>query len=288
MSNTVHVNEDRVPVVAADELVSGGATTIQRQLNDPISAFVAGRLSVRSLQSISNGLSASLRGNLIHDALDYLYGDLPSQSEIAAWQDDERQNRIDNAVRSAFARHERFVDPVLQELLLLERRRAHKLLQGLVAVDIGRESFAIARVEQAIDVALSGIRLKLRIDRQDRLDDDSLIILDYKTGVKKRFLDGQREPLQIQLVVYACAVNQEVAGLGLINIDSRSIDLDGAGRSFTSTDSWDEDLLRWKSRVKDAAAQIQRGDVRINMVQGSDAARPLSLLSRVEELRHDR
>ena len=285
--NTVHSSEDRVPVVAADELVSGGATTIQRQLSDPISAFAAGRLGVRSMQRISNGLSASLRGNLIHDALDYLYRDLPSQSEIAAWQDDERRSRIDNAVQAAFARHERYVDPVLKELLLLERWRAQELLSGMVTVELGRESFAIAEVEQALDVALSGIRLKLRIDRQDRLDDGSLIILDYKTGAKKRFLDGQREPLQIQLVVYACAVNEAVAGLGLINIDSRSIDFDGAGRSFTSTDSWDEDLLRWKSRVMDAAAQIQRGDVSINMLLGGDAIRPLSLLSRVEELRHD-
>lgn len=285
--NTVHSSEDRVPVVTTDELVSGGATTIQRQLSDPISAFAAGRLGVRSLQRISSGLSASMRGNLIHDALDYLYRDLPARSEIAAWQDDELQSRIGNAVNSAFARHERYVDPVLRELLLLERSRVQKLLLGLVAVDVGRESFAIARVEQALDVALDGIRIKLRIDRQDRLDDGSLIILDYKTGTKKRFLDGQREPLQIQLVVYACAVNEEVAGLGLINIDSRSIDFDGAGRSFTATDSWDEDLGRWKARVMDAAAQIQRGDVRINMVQGSDASRPLGLLSRIEELRHD-
>jgi RecB family exonuclease len=274
-------------VVAANELVAGGATTVQRQLSDPISAFAAGRLGIRSLQRISSGLSASLRGNLIHGALDYLYRDLPSQSEIAAWQDEELLSRIGSAVQLAFARHERYADPVLKELLLLERRRVQKLLSGLIVIDLGRESFAIASVEQALDVALSGIRLKLRIDRQDRLDDGSLIILDYKTGVKKRFLDGQREPLQIQLVVYACAVNEEVAGLGLVNIDSRSIDFDGAGRSFTSTDTWEDDLRRWKSRVMDAASQIQSGDVRINMLQGSDASRPLSLLSRVEELRHD-
>ena len=88
-------------------------------------------------------------------------------------------------------------------------------------------------------------------------------------------------------MVYACAVNEDVAGLGLINIDSRLIDFDGAGKSFTSTDTWDEDLRRWKAGVLDAAAQIRRGDVRINRVQGSDASRPLSLLSRIEEIRHD-
>ena len=93
--------------------------------------------------------------------------------------------------------------------------------------------------------------------------------------------------MQIQLVVYAHAVGDNVAGLGLVNIDSRLISFDGAGKPFSDAESWDEDLLRWKSQVDAAAAEFQRGDVRINMRQGSGVARPLCLLSRVEELRHD-
>jgi ATP-dependent helicase/nuclease subunit B len=278
---------DSVPSVAAGEKVLGGATTIQLQVSDPFSAFAVGRLGVRRLQSISGGLSASLRGSLIHDALQRLYEECPSQAQIASWNADERQTRINRSIRAAFIRHERNVDPVLQQILLLEQSRVAALLEQLVGVDLGREPFTIAAVEQSLVVTMSGVTLGFRIDRLDRLSDGSLVILDYKTGTKKRLLDRDREPTQLQLIVYACAIDEEVSGMGLFNIDSRSIDIDGAGRTFSSTDTWVDDLSRWKLRAENAAAGIQSGDVRVNMSQGGDATRPLGLLSRVEELRHD-
>ena len=284
---SVCLNEDPVPPVTVSERIAGGATTIQRQLSDPFSAFAFGRLLIKSLSPIENGLSPILRGNLIHDALQYLYRELPSQPTIADWGDAERQQRIKGAVDAAFARHERHVDSVLAQLLQFERQRVATLLDKLVSVDVARGPFNIEHVEKAVQTILSGVSLNLRIDRIDRQPSGTLTILDYKTGAKKRFLDRSREPTQIQLVVYACALDDAIGALGLINIDSRSIDIDGAGSPFAAAESWDEDLRRWKSLVLSAAAALQRGDVRTNVVVGSDSARPLGLLSRIEELRHD-
>ena len=276
---------DAVPAVTQDESVSGGAATIQNQLLEPFSAFAFGRLGIRALSAIVSGLAASLRGTLIHDALHALYAELPARDDIQGWVESEQQQRIAAAIEKAFWRHEQFVDPMLQQLFALERHRVAQLLRAVVLLDQQRDAFQIRNTEGALDVVVSGVRLSLRIDRLDQLEDGSLVILDYKTGARKRFLDRNGDPNDMQLVVYASAVEEPVAGLGLVNIDSRDVDIDAAGRHFTPKLDWDKDLRRWKLQVVDAAAALQRGDIRVDALQSNDSARPLALLSRIGELR---
>ena len=95
--HTVVVDES-IPAIGTGENISGGAGTIARQMADPITAFIVGRLGVRSLQAQAVGLPASLRGNIIHDALHRLYIDTPSRAEICAWSDDDM--RVVRATRT--------------------------------------------------------------------------------------------------------------------------------------------------------------------------------------------
>ncbi len=286
-TNPVFGAQDPVPPVSEDESISGGATTINYQLREPFSAFAFGRLGVRPLIGISSGLAASLRGSLIHDALSNLYSERPSQTEITSWDQASRQERIELSLQTAFARHERYADPVLGALLELERQRDAELLRQVITLDTARKPFRIAQVEAATDVLLDGIRLGLRIDRIDQLDDGELVILDYKTGMRKVFRRSDGIPNDMQLVVYAFAVSEPVAGLGLINVDSRSVDIDAAGTEFTPELDWSETLSQWKQAVLVAARDLRRGDVRINGLLDRQAARSLSLLSRIAELRRE-
>jgi probable DNA repair protein len=281
------VSTDRVPPVTPDEEVQGGAGTIQNQLSEPFSAFAYGRLGIRSLDAISSGLTASLRGTLIHDALHTLYKDLPSQVGLRNWTEYERQERIEKAVNKAFWRYEKNADATLRQVFALERQRVSKLLHAVMLVDTEREPFHVGDTEGALEVVISGVRLGLRVDRIDRLDDGSVVILDYKTGTPKRFLDRHGDPNDMQLVVYASAIKEPVAGLGLVNIDSRNVGIDAAGRDFTPKMDWDTELERWKMQVADAASELQRGDVRLDGDQTTDSARALSVLSRIGELRRE-
>ena len=160
-------------------------------------------------------------------------------------------------------------------------------MHAVVELDVAREPFSILDVEAALEAVVEGLRLSLRIDRIDQLDDGGLVILDYKTGSRKAFRSRDGLPNDMQLVVYALAVSGPVAGLGLINVDSRAVDLNGAGTAFTPDLDWGETLAEWKREVSEAAHNIQRGDVRINRLLDRRAARPLSLLSRIAELRRD-
>ena len=281
------IADDPVPAVSEAEKVRGGAGTLQWQLSEPFAAFAYGRLGISRLQGIVPGLSPMLRGNLVHAALHYLYEDLPTQGTICDWDTDVLSGRVAAATGRAFSRYERRADDVLAQLLRLEQARVKRLLRDVVENDKGRQSFRVDAVEEQRDFECAGLTLQLRIDRIDRYDDDSIAILDYKTGASRRFLDAEGDPRDIQVVVYAYAVPDSVATLGLYNVDSRETGLDVSRRSAVDAQDWDAQIQRWSDYVVRAAQEVVSGDVRINAAKSIGDSRPLSLLSRIGELKRD-
>ena len=283
-NNTLTVVDDPVPALRAEETVGGGANTLQLALSDPLAAFIRGRLGVMYLQPQASGIPAWLRGNIIHDALHRLYAERPSRSELATWFEEDLDERISRAVAKAIGRQQRHVDSVLHELLALEQQRLRHLLLALVAADIAREDFVVDSVERELKFCEDGVAMTLRTDRIDRLPDNSIVILDYKTGARRPFLTGGGEPRGIQLVAYACALEDQVAALALVNVDSREIVFDGAGRGYKKSENWAQTLEEWQRLVHVACTALRVGDVRLNGLQGVTEARPLNLLSRYTEL----
>ncbi len=278
---------DKVPAVDVDEVFHGGAGTVQRQRDEPFSAFVLDRLGANIIGAQAVGIPALLRGTIIHSALNKLYIDLPSSDAIRSWQDEELSSRINAALDAAFGRHERNTDAVLHQLLALERRRVAQLLRHFVHLDGERGDFEIECIENRMEFVAGNIRLPLRCDRIDRLDDGQIAILDYKSGTQKKLLRSGQEAKEIQLFVYACAADAPVAALALVNIDSREIVFNGAGRGYTAEAEWPELLQRIKNEIAMACEDLAAGDVRLNIEQGVQAARSLNLLSRYTELRRD-
>ena len=286
---TAIVAKDPVPPVAADESVRGGAYTVQRQSVEPFAAFVYGRLGVRRPEAIEPGIAPGVRGNIIHNALHNLFAGRPAQAELRNWDSANLVERLGSAIDAALADHLRHADSTYTRLLGLERTRLFRLLRSFVAAEIERPDYAIADVEKSIDFEACGVRLGLRIDRIDRLADGSLLVIDYKTGSPKNLLNRDGEPLDLQLVVYADALQEAVGGLALINIDSRSISYKGTGGSVewdvARRDEWPERLAAWRAEVHRALREIAAGDVRVNLRLMADEGRPLGILSRLEELK---
>lgn len=278
---------DRVPAVAPDERIRGGSGTLNAQLSEPFTAFARGRLGISSLSAFAEGLTPLMRGTMIHDALRDVYAERPAQAEIAAWPQTEVAERIAEASRRAVARHRVAAGGTLERLLDFEEQRLRTLLAAVMRCDLGRLPFRVLSVEGKSDGSIGGIELSLRHDRIDVAEDGSLVILDYKTGAEKKFLD-KGEPADYQLVMYAAIVRQEVGDLGLYNVDSRDVVINGAGKTLGGVDDFEQCLETWIGDVEAAAAMLREGDVRVNRLQGITDARSLALLSRFQELvRHD-
>lgn len=273
---------DPVPPLRPGDVVRGGAATIDRQIAEPFAAFAHARLGIDSLDRFAEGLTPLMRGTLIHDALRNLYRDCPTQAAIRQWDSTERERRIELAVREAVARHRVAAGLTLERLLDYEEARVRRLLDRVVGLDLSRPSFAVASVEDKLEASVGGMTLSLRHDRIDTAEAGGLIVLDYKTGREKRFL-YKGEPASYQLVLYAMAAKAEVEALGLYNVDSLKVGIDGYGESIDGSEDLADRLTEWAATVRYAASAFIKGDVRLNLVQGSRDARPLALLSRYEE-----
>ncbi len=149
-----------------------------------------------------------------------------------------------------------------------------------------RDFERVLNVEQRVEASLEGVRLSLCCDRVDRLADGKLVILDYKTGTPQNFLTNN-SPRDPQLVVYAAATEGGIDGLGLYQVSTRRIDINGAGPALAETDDWTDALGSWIDDVRCAARQIAAGDARIAVKQTSRDFRPYNLLSRYTELRRE-
>jgi len=280
-------HDDPVPAAATREVVHGGAATVQRQFVEPFAAFATGRLGIQFLWPIEPGLAANIRGSLIHDALHRLYVDCPTQQQIQNWNSSDVAQRIAKAVAHVFRRYEAYADRTLAQLLVFEKERVARLLRQVIEHDVSRDAFEIAAVEQGLAACINGLNLYLRIDRIDRDAAGDSLVIDYKTGSVKRLLDRDKHPKDMQLIVYARALEVDTAGIALLNIDTRGIEFDAVGRDYPARLDWDAVLPEWFAEIDAAAGRIAGGDIRINGVQAVKESRPLGLLSRIRELQLD-
>jgi ATP-dependent helicase/DNAse subunit B len=97
-----------------------------------------------------------------------------------------------------------------------------------------RIAFEVAETEAGRTVHLAGLTLDLRLDRVDRLNDGSLLVIDYKSGNVLPSLWDLPRPADVQLPLYAgFAIDREKEALGgLVFAKLRSGNQELTGRLF--------------------------------------------------------
>lgn len=194
--------------LAAEETIRGGAAVISDQSACPFRAFARHRLQVDPLESFSSGLDQRARGTAVHIALEHLYNRIPGQSTLHNTAPDTRLAWIDAAVDEALD----YLYRLNRELLTprfrrLEQQRLRRLLEEFLELEKQRGDFQVVATESELSWRADRLALHLKVDRIDRLADQSLAIIDYKTG---RQLPGQgtwlqERPENMQLPLYAVA-----------------------------------------------------------------------------------
>jgi probable DNA repair protein len=217
--------------------VEGGASVLTAQSQCPFKAFATARLAAQRWEAAEAGLTASQRGQLLHAVLHAVWSGPPegirSLRELQSLRDRREftARHVERVVREEISAAIRERMP--RRYLELEEQRLTRLVTEWLEYEATRIDFAVTETEAARTIHLAGLTFDLRLDRIDRLSDDSLLVIDYKSGdVSPKYWDLPR-PDDVQLPLYAgFALDRENETLGgLVFAKVRAGEGEFAGRA---------------------------------------------------------
>lgn len=212
----VFQDTSRIPFPPGE--VKGGATVLTYQSQCPFKAFANFRLAAQTWEPALPSLTPAQRGLLLHAVLHAIWGGPPAGlrllSDLRGLSD--RGSFIADHVRRAFDRQvgKNLRARMPRAYFELEERRLVRLITAWLDYESTRADFTAIQTEDSRTVHVAGLTLDLRLDRIDRLNDGSLLVIDYKSGdVTPRSWDPPR-PDDLQLPLYAGFALEDGAELG--------------------------------------------------------------------------
>ena len=238
----------------------GGSGVLEHQAACPFQAFAIHRLGAKEFEEPALGISVQEKGNVAHQALEFLWGQLHSQDELNALAPDEAAALIAQSVRLALESKlsRRPTNAVMQGLRELEQVRLEGVLADWLAEEKQRRPFCVVEREAKHKVLAGGLELKIKADRIDQYDDGSCAIVDYKTAntLSTTMWDGER-PDAPQLPLYAVKsgrVVSEVFFAKLVRGDVKQIGYDGVELTQRLGD-WERVIDRLGREFREGAAE---------------------------------
>jgi len=266
---------------------AGGVSVIENQAKCPFRAFAAQRLGARASEENEQGLAAGERGKFMHDALRFLWEAIETSEKLHAPADAGLREMIDEAVEHA-GREYRFSSGCGARFLQTQAQWAGRTLFEWLQNEKRRAAHFRARhLEHAVELTLSGLSFKMKIDRIDQLEDGRLVLIDYKTGQP----DGAggwagARPQSPQLPLYALTQDAPLAALAYGRVKHGDCAFHGVaddadflqpGRhgknqipQFEKQRSlkkhfanWEEMRAHWHAALEKLAREFRDGDARV-------------------------
>ncbi len=237
----------------------GGASVLVDQSNCPFRAFARHRLAAVSVQPAMPGISARLRGKLLHDAMRRIWGEkdgLQTQSELLDCMSRSDEHGLEALVQRHVQRTfqsfhvELSSEAIPASLVRMERERLVELICSWLRYEARREPFTVDATEQAVKIEIAGISLQVRQDRIDRVGDRRLI-LDYKTSQHTASSWLGERPEDVQLPLYALSVPKSLLeGIAFANVTAKASDCGVNGMLVSARETLQSDLSASSSLVR--------------------------------------
>jgi ATP-dependent helicase/nuclease subunit B len=278
--------EDSSQVSFSPGKVEGGAGILTHQSQCPFKAFATARLAARDWSPAEAGLTASQRGNLLHAMLHSIWGSDPPSGirtleQLKSLADPTAfvADHVALALQQKLPHNLR--DRMPRRYLELEEQRLIRLVTEWLSFEATRVEFEVVATEAGRTVSLAGLTFDLRLDRIDRLNDSSLLVIDYKTGQVSPKSWQLPRPDDVQLPLYAgFAIREDESLGGLVFAKVRSGDQSFAGHvgdpkatllanlssaSSLVKDTFDaEMLLEWRDAIQQLAHDFLDGRAEVD------------------------
>jgi ATP-dependent helicase/nuclease subunit B len=288
---------------------AGGADVLANQAACPFRAFATKRLGAEPLNRSEWGLSAAERGRLLHAVLEGIWS--PERGRLHSLKDLESviaegrlREIVEGAISEVFAQlmREHEDNAWMRAYLASEQRRLRVRLEAWLREEAKRVPFIVEASEKTLnDVSVSGLKLKLRADRIDKLADGKQLLIDYKTGVVSPADWKTMRPNEPQLPLYAVFGNvAEVCGVlfariradktcfaGTVSDARTQLFADVSATSSLVKNSYTDAMREeWTAALLNLAEDFSRGEAQVDPKDGRKTCQhcPLPGLCRVAEL----
>jgi probable DNA repair protein len=283
-----YVSDEQGPALEAGNATRGGIAVIDTQARNPLWAFAKYRLGASELPKYAVLSDQNARGLLLHRAAELVFRLLPDQDALQRLHD---EGGLPELITHALGQA---ADECLQDygpaLRALEEARSEKILFDWLMLELARRPFTVRDVEQDYEWAHGPLRLSLRLDRIDELEDERLAVIDYKSGsgnIDPRSNWMRHRPVGLQLPFYAAVLAQEgpgVAALALAKLHARGIELKGLAdgdyglEGVATLDqwpdfagmTWDQLMAQWRENIHGLADEFARGWARNQSMHPDD------------------
>ncbi|EKE06300.1 MAG: hypothetical protein ACD_19C00018G0001 [uncultured bacterium] len=262
---------DPAPKLTPNETIHGSSRLIELQSLCPFQAFMEFRLATKEPIKLEPGISKINRGIIVHGALEHFWQKVRTQQNLCQLEPTQLQKAINDSLEYSLKKLE--LPPSLYKL---EKQCLIPLLTGLLEIEKSRQPFEVIATEKTIQINLSSIQIKIRIDRIDQLTNGNTLLIDYKTGKNlPSIFDwfGPR-PKNIQLPLYSVAL-RSIQGLALVQINVGSLKfkeisleellfglrtIGVAENNLRSNITWDELIEHWRSILTKLASDFAAGE----------------------------
>lgn len=260
----------------------GGSSILQHQSDCAFRAFASRRLGAERLEAIQPQPDASRRGTLVHAALEKAYGDISSSEDLAGLGEENIAAVARDAAEDAIERNrDFFVDAA--DLENATRLWLAEMVAAWMSYERAERTgpWQIENVEADQDrlfppSAAEPLTIRFRPDRVDRIADDALVILDFKTSSTPKTAsrwNGER-PAELQLPLYLALLEgpaSRVDGIAFANLSARDkCDLRGVAASQLAPSfkpprgDYGETVASWKQALEALALAYLGGEVRVD------------------------
>jgi probable DNA repair protein len=254
--------EDFSHISFAPGKVAGGAAVLTAQSQCPFKAFATARLAAQDWEPAEAGLTPAQRGSLLHAVLHAVWAGKPDgiSSHTDLLNLNDREAFVASHVRRTFAQELR---PHLRErlprrYLELEEQRLTMLITEWLEYESTRIDFEVADTEVKRTVHLAGVNFDLRLDRLDRLNDETELVIDYKSGNVSPSCWDLPRPDDVQLPLYAgFALDPSATLNGLVFARVRPGEMGFAGRVGNATATLFPDLKATNPLIKNPFSETE-------------------------------
>jgi ATP-dependent helicase/nuclease subunit B len=255
--------------------LKGGAGVLSSQSQCAFKAFAGARLAAKTWDAAEVGLSQKQRGQILHAVLHSVwsgkrpgirsYADLIAIKDLTGFVRAHVKEALPSALPPGI--HEQMPPMYLE----LEETRLVRLVTGWLEFERTRLPFTVEETEADRPMTIAGLSMNLRLDRVDRLNNGSKLVIDYKTGsVDPRSWDLPR-PDDVQLPLYKVFGLEPIQPLlfesivgpatgGLVFAKVRTGDNGFAGRVVNALETIKPDLNANSALVKRPLTTKQEDD----------------------------